>query len=43
MAYRDAAVLLSRDPKLESDRGQAIRVLLRLFERAVAMRTLAAG
>jgi ATP-dependent DNA helicase RecG len=43
MADRDAAVLLSRDPKLESERGQAIRVLLRLFERTVAMRTLLAG
>ena len=43
MANRDAAVLLSRDPKLETPRGQAIRVLLRLFERTAAMRTLAAG
>jgi ATP-dependent DNA helicase RecG len=43
MAHRDAAVLLSRDPKLETPRGQAVRVLLRLFERAAAMRTLAAG
>jgi ATP-dependent DNA helicase RecG len=43
MANRDAAVLLSRDPKLETERGQAIRVLLRLFERTPAMRTLAAG
>jgi ATP-dependent DNA helicase RecG len=43
MANRDAAVLLSRDPKLETERGKAVRVLLRLFERTVAMRTLAAG
>lgn len=43
MADRDAAVLLSRDPKLESERGRAVRVLLRLFERTVAMRTLLAG
>ena len=43
MAHRDAAVLLSRDPKLETPRGQAVRVLLRLFERHAAMRTLAAG
>jgi ATP-dependent DNA helicase RecG len=43
MAHRDAAVLLSRDPKLETTRGQAVRVLLRLFERSAAMRTLAAG
>jgi ATP-dependent DNA helicase RecG len=43
MANRDAAVLLSRDPKLETERGRAIRVLLKLFERNAAMRTLAAG
>ena len=43
MAHRDAAVLLSRDPNLETPRGQAIRLLLRLFERTAAMRTLAAG
>ncbi|WP_158931755.1 ATP-dependent DNA helicase RecG [Acidisphaera sp. S103] len=43
MANRDAAVLLSRDPKLETPRGLAVRVLLRLFERSAAMRTLAAG
>ena len=43
MAHRDAAVLLSRDPKLETARGKAVRVLLRVFERTAAMRTLAAG
>jgi ATP-dependent DNA helicase RecG len=43
MAHRDAAVLLSRDPGLETARGRAVRVLLRLFERHAAMRTLAAG
>jgi ATP-dependent DNA helicase RecG len=43
MAHRDAAVLLSRDPKLETPRGNAVRLLLRLFERTAAMRTLAAG
>ena len=43
MANRDAAVLLSRDPKLETARGKAVRLLLRLFERTAAMRTLAAG
>jgi ATP-dependent DNA helicase RecG len=43
MAHRDAAVLLQRDAKLVSDRGQAVRVLLRVFERREAMRTLAAG
>ncbi len=43
MAHQDAAVLLSRDPGLTSARGKAVRVLLRLFERTAAMRTLAAG
>ncbi|MGD0108611.1 MAG: ATP-dependent DNA helicase RecG [Rhodopila sp.] len=43
MAHRDAAVLLSRDPGLETRRGRAVRQLLRLFERSAAMRTLAAG
>ncbi len=43
MANRDAAVLLGKDPKLESERGRAVRVLLRLFEKATAMRTLLAG
>ncbi len=43
MAGRDAELLLQRDPKLTGERGRAVRVLLRLFERAVAMRTLQAG
>ncbi len=43
MAHRDAMLLLQRDPKLESERGRAVRVLLRLFERTAAMRTLASG
>jgi len=43
MAHRDAAVLLCRDPGLETRRGRAVRQLLRLFERTAAMRTLAAG
>ncbi len=43
MAHRDAEVLLQRDPNLVTERGQAIRWLLRLFERTEAMRTLASG
>jgi ATP-dependent DNA helicase RecG len=43
MAHRDAAVLLAKDRKLESERGRAVRVLLRLFEKRAAMGTLAAG
>ncbi len=43
MARQDAAVLLERDPKLETPRGRAMRLLLRLFERGPALRTLASG
>ena len=43
MAHRDAAVLLLRDPGLTSERGRAVRWLLRLFERTEAMKTLASG
>jgi ATP-dependent DNA helicase RecG len=43
MAHRDAAVLLLRDPGLTSERGKAVRWLLRLFERTEAMKTLASG
>ncbi len=43
MANRDAAVLLERDPKLTSPRGRAIRLLLRMFERGEALRTLSSG
>ncbi len=43
MASRDAAHLLERDPKLASPRGKAIRLLLRMFERGAALRTLASG
>ncbi len=43
MAHRDAALLLLRDPGLTSERGRAVRWLLRLFERTEAMKTLASG
>ena len=43
MANQDAALLLDRDPRLESPRGRAVRLLLRLFERGLALRTLASG
>ena len=43
MAHGDAALLLQKDPRLTSDRGQAVITLLRLFERTAAMRTLLAG
>ena len=43
MAHDDAQLILSRDPKLESERGQALRVLLYLFERDAAVPLLRAG
>jgi len=43
MASRDAALLLERDPRLKSPRGQAVRVLLRLFRRPDAARSLLSG
>lgn len=42
-AYDDARMILSRDPELESPRGQALRVLLYLFERDEAIRNLRSG
>src|SRR6202012_4792576 len=43
IAHDDAKLILSRDPKLESERGQALRVLLYLFERDAAVPLLRAG
>lgn len=42
-ARRDAALMASKDPALCSPRGQALRVLLHLFEREEALRLLDAG
>jgi ATP-dependent DNA helicase RecG len=42
-ARDDAALVLSRDPTLETPRGQALRHLLYLFERDEAIRLLRAG
>jgi ATP-dependent DNA helicase RecG len=42
-ARDDAALVLARDPGLTSERGQALRVLLYLFERDEAIRLLRAG
>ncbi|HUI96769.1 MAG TPA: ATP-dependent DNA helicase RecG [Xanthobacteraceae bacterium] len=42
-ARDDAALTLTRDPQLESERGEALRVLLYLFERDEAIRLLRAG
>jgi ATP-dependent DNA helicase RecG len=43
IASRDAALLIERDARLKSERGRAIRTLLRLFEQREAARTLLAG
>ena len=42
-ARDDAALILARDPELTSARGEALRVLLYLFERDEAIRLLRAG
>lgn len=43
MARQDAVLLLQRDPKLETPRGQAIRILLNLFDQRDAIQTVRAG
>jgi ATP-dependent DNA helicase RecG len=42
-ARDDAKLILSRDPELKSPRGEALRVLLYLFERDEAVRYLRTG
>jgi ATP-dependent DNA helicase RecG len=42
-ARKDAALIMSRDPQLASERGQALRILLHLFEREDAVRLIEAG
>ncbi len=42
-ARDDARLIVERDPGLRSERGQALRVLLYLFERDAAIRLLGAG
>jgi ATP-dependent DNA helicase RecG len=43
VASDDARLALSRDPELESERGQALRTLLYLFQRDLAVRYLRSG
>jgi ATP-dependent DNA helicase RecG len=43
MANQDATLLLERDPRLQSPRGQAVRILLNLFDQREAIQTLRAG
>ena len=42
-ARKDAVLVLTRDPRLEGERGRALRVLLYLFERDAAIRYLQSG
>jgi ATP-dependent DNA helicase RecG len=42
-ARKDAALILSRDPQLAGERGEALRILLHLFEREDAVRLIEAG
>src|SRR5262249_200400 len=42
-ARDDARLPLTRDPKLETERGQALRPLLYLFERDAAVKYLRSG
>lgn len=43
VARDDARLIVARDPALESDRGEALRILLYLFERDAAVRLARAG
>ncbi|MBR9970610.1 ATP-dependent DNA helicase RecG [Magnetospirillum sulfuroxidans] len=43
VARDDANLILTRDPDLASERGQALRVLLYLFERDAAIHTIRSG
>jgi ATP-dependent DNA helicase RecG len=43
LARDEAQAILERDPLLKSRRGEALRLLLYLFERDEAARLLAAG
>jgi len=43
IAHDDARLVLERDPRLESERGQALRALLYLFRRDEAVQYLRAG
>ncbi len=42
-ARDDAKLIIARDPELETERGQALRTLLYLFEQDEAVRTLRSG
>jgi len=43
VAFDDARLIIAKDPDLKSDRGEALRTLLYLFERDAAIKFLKAG
>ncbi len=43
VARDDAQLILNKDPDLDTDRGQALRILLYLFERDAAVKYLRSG
>jgi ATP-dependent DNA helicase RecG len=43
MAHDDVALILEKDPDLQTPRGKAIRTLLYLFQRDEAIRFLGSG
>ena len=43
IAHTDAAAVLAKDPHLDSERGQALRTLLYLFNKDAAVPLLRAG
>ena len=43
IAHRDAQMVINNDPDLSSPRGQALKILLYLFERDVAVKTYISG
>ena len=43
MARDDARLILEKDPELKSTRGQALRILLYLFERDEGVKYLTSG
>jgi ATP-dependent DNA helicase RecG len=43
VAHDDARLIIERDPELQSERGQALRTMLYLFERDEAVRLIRSG
>ncbi len=43
LAYDDARLVVTKDPHLKSERGQALRLVLQLFRRDTAIKLMASG